>query len=155
MRQAHPISVAAIIVGVIAVVTAVLGLCYNAMGVMSAMRGAFNPMLRQNDLPYFYPAFFIMSGICVFCYVVLLVCGVDLIRSRLRWSRLVILVLLFEVGYFFAVGSMWLESTIGYSVAAASGVANGGLVAQYIILFPIWGPLVLWWAKSRQAAAAA
>jgi hypothetical protein len=155
MRQTpthHPVSVPAVIVGVVAILTAIFGLYYNAMSTISALHGAFDPMLKKGDEPYFYQAFVIMSAICVCCYVILLVCGIDLVRSRLRWSRLVSFLMLFEVVYFFAIGSLWLEPTIGLSVGAATGVANGGLMAQFIILLPLWGPLLLWWARSRQQA---
>ena len=74
------------------------------------------------DLPYFYHAFFIMPGICVVCYFVLMLCSVDLVLSRLRCARLFTLVSLFEVVYFFAVGSFWLESTFeGHSWHSALG----------------------------------
>ncbi|MBC8115028.1 MAG: hypothetical protein H7062_11655 [Candidatus Saccharimonas sp.] len=151
----HRANVPAIIVGVFILLTAFFGLWYNAMSMIGVLAGASDPLLKQFDLPFFYHAYYAMSGICVFCYVVLLVCGVDLIRSRLRWSRLVTLVLVFEMGYFLAVGSLWLEPTIGRSVGAATGVANGGMMAQFIILLPLWGPLLLWWAKSRQQSRAA
>jgi hypothetical protein len=58
-------------------------------------------------------------------------------------------VLLFEVIYFLSVSLLWTRLTSGMSVAAATGVANGGLMVQFVILFPLWGPLVLWWAKKR------
>jgi hypothetical protein len=148
-------NIPSIVVGVFLLLTAAVGLYYNATSTISAFRGDFDPMLKKDDLPYFYHAFFTMSAICIFCYVVLLVCAVDLVRSRLRWSRLVTLILILEVGYFFAVGSLWLEPTIGHSVAAATGVANGGLMAQFIILLPLWGPLLLWWANSRHKLLAA
>ena len=153
MSTAPPVRqliVPAIIVGVLLVLTSLFGLYYNATSMWVALHGAFEPMLQQADEPYFYQAFYVMSGICVCCYVILLICGIDLIRSRLRWSRLTTLVLLFEVGYFFAIGSLWLEPTIGRSVGAATGIANGGMMAQFIILLPIWAPLLLWWAKVRQ-----
>lgn len=140
----------AIVVGVFLLGTATLGLIYNATTMFAALQDAFGPMLLKGDLPYFYLAFIIMSAICVCCYIAILVCGVDLVRSRLRWARLVTLIMVFEVGYFFAVGWLWLEPTIGHSIGAATGVANGGLMAQFLILLPLWAPLVLWWAKSRQ-----
>ncbi|MDZ4657294.1 MAG: hypothetical protein SH868_06905 [Bythopirellula sp.] len=144
------VNVPAILVGVVAIVTSCFGLCYNAMSAFSALSGTFDQLLKQEDLPYFHQAFWIISGVCVICFIMLIACGIDLVRSRLRWSLLVILVLLFEVGYFFAVGSIWLAPNIGQSVAAATGVANGGLMAQFIIFFPLWAPLLLWWAKAKQ-----
>ncbi len=142
-------NVPAIIVGIVAILTSLLGILYSVPIIIGAARGVFEPMLQNGNEPYFYPAFYTMSGICVACYLILFVCGIDLVRSRLRWVRLVTLILLFEVGYFFAVGSLWLEPTIGRSVGAATGVSNGGMMAQYIILFPMWGPLLLWWSKVR------
>jgi len=38
---------------------------------------------------------------------------------------------------------------IGHSVGAASGVANGGLMFQLIILFPIWGGILGFWTKRK------
>jgi hypothetical protein len=151
-RGRLPINIPAIIVGVFAILTALFGLYYNATSLMVAFRGAFDQVVKQDDEPYFYPAFYIMSVVCLLCYVALVVCGFDLVRCRLRWSGLAIFILLLEVGYFFAVGSLWFEPTIGGSVAAATGVANGGLMAQFVILFPLWGPLTLWWARSKQRA---
>lgn len=139
-------NVPAVIVGVFAIGTALLGLSYNAMSVSSALSGVFD----SDDTPYFNEAFFLMSAICVSCQITLLVCGIDLVRSKLRWSRLVTLLLFFELGYVFAVGTLWLEPTIGRSVAAATGVANGGLMFQFFVLLPLWGPLLLWWTKSKE-----
>jgi hypothetical protein len=141
-----------ILVGVVLVIAAGLGLLYNAMTLNAAWAGAFAQLSSDENLPYFYHALGLMSAFCILCYLTLIVCGIDLVRSRLRWSRLVTLILILEVGYFFAVGSLWLEPTIGHSVAAATGVANGGLMVQFAILLPLWAPLVLWWARSREAA---
>lgn len=130
--------------GVTALLTAGLGFTYNAISLAAAFAGAFNGMSAGVRAPYFAGAFFVMSAICICCYLGIVVCAVDLLRLRLRTGRLLVFILLFEIGYFFAVGSMWNEPTVGASVAAATGVANGGMMAQYIILFPIWGPVALW-----------
>jgi len=137
------------IVGVVAVITATLGILYSASTIFSVMQGSASALVDQRDWPYFYQAFFIMSAICMACYLILIVCGINLVRSRLSSSRLVTLVLLFEVGYLFAIGTLWLEPTFGPSIAAATGVANGGMMIQMIILLPLWGPLLLWWANKR------
>lgn len=142
-------NIPAIIVGVVAIVTAILGLLYSALTISTAIQGNFSSLNEEYDLPYFYQALSIMSAICIACYLILIVCGISLVRSRLSSCRLVIFVLLFEVGYIFAIGSLWMEPTFGESIAAATGVANGGMMIQMIILFPLWGPLLLWWAKRR------
>ena len=68
-RGHQPTIVPAIIVGVFSVATALFGLYYNAASSILALRGAFDPMLQQENLTYFYYAFFIMSGICIFVTV--------------------------------------------------------------------------------------
>lgn len=151
----NSVSIPANLVGVVTLGAAFLGLCYNAISSSVVLSGALETPQHRQDLPYFYPAFYVMSGICVTCYIVLLICAVDFVMSRLRYLRLFALVLLFEVLYTFSIGGLWLDPTIGLSVAAATGIANGGMMLQFLCLLPIWGPLVLWWAKSRQHAASA
>ena len=136
-----------VIVGAIIVVTAVLGIGYDAMSGIAALMGAFEPMLQAQGIPYFYHAFAAMSGICVVFYGVLLVCGIDLARSRLRSTMLVTLVFVLEMASFLAIGPLWLHPTVGPSIGAATGVATGGMMIQFLILLPIWAPFVLWWAK--------
>lgn len=145
----------AIVVGVALVLVSCLGLCYNAMTGLAGFAGAFEAMAKKVDLPYFYLAFYSMSGICVLCYGLLLWCGVDLIRSCLRSARLAMLVLGFEVIYFLAIGALWRDPVIGLSVAAATGVANGGMMIQFLTWLPLWAPLLLLWAiASRKAGKA-
>jgi len=136
-------------VGIVGALTATLGLCYNGMTLLSASRGAFSKLDANKELPYFDAAFYGMSAVCVACYVGLLTCSVDLIRTRLRWLHFLIGIFIFEVAYFLAVAAFWLQPTIGRSVGAATGVANGGMMAQLGILFPFWAPIALLWARWR------
>jgi len=136
--------IVAISVGIVTLVTALLGLAYNAMSLFAAFSGAFDQMPDKASMPYFETAFYVMSGICIACYLAMVYCAIGLFRHSRQTGRLLSLILLFEVGFFFAVGSMWREPTVGSSVAAATGVANGGMMAQFVILFPIWAPLALW-----------
>lgn len=136
-----------IIVGCVTTLAAAFGLYYSARSVFFALRGGFSDPAAGKNLAYFFPAFYIMSGICMLCNVLLLVFGFDLLRVRLRWSSYFVGVLLFEVVYFFFIGTFWLVPGVGMSIAAATGVANGGLMAQFIILLPLWVPLVLRWAR--------
>jgi type IV secretory pathway VirB2 component (pilin) len=141
--------ISVMIVGAVGTIAGLLGLCYNGMTLTVAFRGGFSDLVKQHGLSVFYPAFYTMSGICVGCYLLVLACGIALLRGRLRWARFLTGVLLFEVIYFLSVSLLWTRLTSGMSVAAATGVANGGLMVQFVILFPLWGPLVLWWAKKR------
>jgi hypothetical protein len=145
----RPMIVQAVVVGVFAVPTSLFGLYYNATTALMAIRGEFAEVLNEFDAPYFYQAFAVMSAISVLCCVVVLVVGIDLLRSRLRWARLVSLVFLFELIYQFAIGALWLEPRFGRSIGAATGFANGGLMPQFLVLLPIWGPVSLWWGSDR------
>jgi hypothetical protein len=110
-------------------------------------------MLAEHYLPYFYPVFFLMSSIAVACNFGLFVCSIDLICSRLRWSRLVSGILIFEVLYFLSIPTFFSRNpTIGDSVGAAVAVGNGGLAFQFYLLLPFWVPFVLWRLRHKQRA---
>ncbi|MHC4570730.1 MAG: hypothetical protein ACYS0C_01460 [Planctomycetota bacterium] len=134
-----------IAVGVISTVLAVLGLWYNS----SSLFTDFSEFVQEQDIPYFYPAFYTMSAVCIACYSILLICGVQFLRLRTRLLSLFVVVLIFEVIYFFSIGAMWLVPKIGMSVAAATGVANGGLTFQAFVLFPLWAPFLTRWAARK------
>ena len=134
-----------IAVGVVSIVMAASGLSYNLTTVFTD----FGEFSQEDDIPYFGPAFYTMSAICVACYIALLVCGVQFVRLRTRLLSLFIGVLVFEAVYFFSLGPMWLIPGIGMSIAAASGVGNVRLVPQLFLLLPLWGPLLATWAARR------
>jgi hypothetical protein len=137
------------VVALVGILTALFGIYYSGISVFAALGGRFSDLVVRQKLAYFYPAFYGMSGICIVCYLLLLMSGVNLLRAQLRWGWLLTGVLAFEVIYFFGVGALWLFPAIGMSVGAATGVANGGLMAQFLILFPLWAPVVLWWAMRK------
>jgi len=138
-----------VVIAVVALLTALFGLYYNGISMFTAIIGGFSDLTTQHGLSHFYPAFYTMSAVCILCYALLLTCSIALLRSRLRWSRLLTGVLIFEVVYFFVVAVLLKAPTIGLSIAAAMGVANGGLMVQFIILFPLWAPFALRWASRR------
>jgi hypothetical protein len=146
-------NIPAIVVGATILVAAILGLFYNAASAAGAFMGVFDPLIQTQKLTWFYHAFFVMSGICVFCYAVLFACGIDLVRSHLRSTLIVTMIFALEVVYFFSIGPLWLHPTLGHSIGAATGVANGGLMIQFMIALPLWAPIVLWWAKLREETA--
>lgn len=114
---------------------------------MTSFSGAFTSGESRQDTPYFYPAFYIMSAICMGCYALLTIFGVQFIRGRAFHVGWFTTLLLFEIVYFFSLGMLWLAPSIGMSIAAATGVANGGLMAQFLIFFPLWAPLLAFWAQ--------
>lgn len=137
--------IAMMVVGAVSMAAAVMGLWYNA----STLFADFSDLTRELDIPYFYPAFYIMSGLCLLCYISLLICGLQFLRSRANLFRLFVGTVIFEVLYFFAIGILWMIPGIGMSVGAATGVANGGLTFQAVILFPLWAPFLAGWARKR------
>lgn len=134
-----------ITVGIVSIAVAAIGLFYN----LNTLFTDFSELRQDNDTPFFYPAFYTMSAICIGCYIILLICGVQFVRLRTGLLRLFVAVIIFEVVYFFSIGVMWLAPKIGMSVGAATGVANGGLMFQAFILFPLWAPIIAGWAAKR------
>lgn len=134
-----------IAVGIVAIAMAGLGLSYN----LTTLSADFSSVVEEHSIPHFYPAFYAMSAICIACFIALLICGVQFVRLRTSLLRLFMGVIIFEIAYFFSIGAMWLIPKIGMSIAAASGVANGGLMCQAFILFPLWAPFVAWRAAKQ------
>lgn len=146
-QAARRVLIPAVIVGGTTVLAAATGLLFSASILWTVLGGGLDSLQSEHDVPYFRAAFFVMWTIGVACLVTLTVCGIDFLRSNLRWARLATMIFLFEVGYIFAVGSLWMLPVYGMSIAAATGVANTGLMVQFIILLPLWGPLMLLWAR--------
>jgi len=137
------------LVGVAAILLAVLGLLYNAMTVTLLLGDH-----GDEETPYFRQAFFVMSAVCVACYVVIAFCGIQFVRQRPGGVWLFGGILILEMLYFMfiSVGSvvfMFWRQDMAAGIAGAMGVANGGLSPQLLTLFPLWAPLVAGWAARR------
>jgi len=131
-------------VGMVSILLALLGLFYNGL----SLSANFSQFHDDRDVPFFYPAFYTMSAICILCFVLLLVLGIQFIRIKLGAVRVFVFLVVFEVLYILAIGPMWLLPSVGHSIAAATGVANGGMMFQAFILFPVWAiPASLWAAR--------
>lgn len=141
--------IAAVVLGIVSILCATLGLFYNACSIYPILSGAFQMLIDDEKLAHFYPVFYIMSAVCVACYLILFFCGVEFLRSRFRFTWLFVAVLAFEVIYFFSIGACWLLPDLGHSIGAATGIANGGLMFQFMILFPLWGAVLALWTKRR------
>ena len=130
------------VIGLISIILAGLGLWYNS----KTLFADYSDVFTDRSIPYFYPAFYTMSAICIICYVVLIIIGIQFLRLRTGLRRIFAGVLIFEFIYFFSLGFLWLPPDIGRSIGAATGVANGGLMLQAFILFPLWAPFAVGWA---------
>lgn len=132
--------------GVASIILAGCGLWYNLIG-LGASFGA------DANTPYFWHAYYTMTAICMACYLSLLFIAIQFIRLKTSWFKAFVCVVVFEVAYFFGIGIIsmsvfWSSPDLVLSVAAAFGVANGGLMFQFGTLFPIWGPLWGRWATT-------
>lgn len=137
-------------VGIVAGMLALLGLWYNASYLRVGLTGGFSEVVKKYNIPHFYGAYYTMTAVCVLCHLLLLFCGVQLVRMRTRVFPFFVGVLAFEVAYFLIIMAVcWTLPGLGPSVGAAMGVANGGLVLQAIIAFPLWAPFAAGWAKGR------
>jgi len=143
------VRIALTIVGIVAILCGLAGLAYNFSGVYALVVRQYHEF--DPEAPYFEHAYYVMTGICTACYMLLLFTGVQLIRRKLTWVWVFVGVQIFEVVYFFSIAFLWISAIafpeLGHSVAAATGVANGGLMLQFLILFPLWGSVLALLAK--------
>lgn len=145
---------ALLVLGFATCAIAVECLMYN----LGTMRVDFSSMPMVADQPYFDQAFRIMSGICITLYVLLFAIGVQFIRGKTGVWPLLMFLLILEFFYFMSLSAMWMSTEYGMSIAAATGVANGGMMYQIGWWYPIWAPVVAFFAsrsleRSRVASA--
>jgi hypothetical protein len=135
-------------IGIVAIVLGGLGMWYN----VNTLFADYSDLVNQ-ETPYFYHSFYLMSGVCFLCYVGLIACGIQFVRGAVGVVGLFIGILVFESMYLIALGLVWAALTsylsLGLSVGAATGVANGGLMFQFFILFPLWGSVAAYWARHK------
>jgi hypothetical protein len=136
------------LVGVASLVMAGFGVFYT----LSYLAVLYSASPTQDE-PYFREAYYTMVSICFIWYVLLVFFGVQFWRLRTESRFWFLGLLIAEIAYFLSIGRLWrLENQdIAMSIGAATGVANGGLVAQAITLFPIWAPVIVFWAHSNNA----
>jgi len=141
------------IVGSLAILAAAFGFWYNFESFAAFQSGAFDDAGLATETPYFHQAFLTMSGVCVACYAVLAICGIQFLRleSGLWWLFAVASAV--EVLFFFVVGASWLDPTYGPGIGAATGVSGGGFTAQWVVFFPVWAPIVVWFAHRKSGRA--
>lgn len=133
-------------VGIVAVLLAAGGVLYTATSLYTVASGGIDELAVEAGTLYVHSAFYAMATICLFFYAVVLICGVQFIRLRSSLWWLFSVVLVAEVAFHFLVGWLWSHPTLGESIAGASGISSGGLVLQFVVLFPLWAPIVVWFA---------
>ena len=136
-------------IGIISVITALFGLWYNGSTLLVAFSGAFNDDKTTEEMPYLLPAFYTMSAVCIICYILLAIFGYQLIRGRYQNIPKFVAVVIFEAVFFFSTALLWLVPNVGLSIGGATGIAMGGLMAQFFILFPLWAPPLAIWGRRQ------
>ena len=137
-------------VGIIAILLAIGGLLYTAASLYAVASGGIDQLAVEASTPYVHTAFYVMASTCVAFYAVLLLCGIQFVRLRSSLWWLFLGLLVAEVIYYLLVGWLWSHSTLGNSIAGASGISSGGLVLQFVLLFPLWAPIIVWLSRRSQ-----
>ena len=136
------------IVGVASIFIAVGGIAYNVV-YFTALIGA----SEVNEHPYFHAAYYTMVAICFLFYVTIIWFGISFIKLKLKYWYIYALLFVVEYLYFSSIGYFWAieNEAISSSIAAATGVANGGLVLQFFSGIFIWGPILIFlaWLSNR------
>jgi hypothetical protein len=132
------------LVGTVVIACAVLGLLYNGAGLQAVASGALEEAAVAGSYPYLYHFYFLFSAICIGCFIALVICGLRLVRLVLSPIWPFVVVLAIECGIVFLTGRLWSHGEYGPSAAAATGIAQGGLMPQFAIFLPLWAPLVAW-----------
>ena len=106
----------------------------------------------DGETPYFREAYYTMVAVCLTFYVLLAFFGVQFLQLKTRLRFWFLSLLIAELIYIPLLGLLWRldDERIAMSIAAATGVANGGLVAQGVTLFPIWATVIVFWAHSNR-----
>ena len=139
------------IVGVAVVACSAFGLLYNAFTLFRAASGSLEAPILESA-PYRYQAFYLLSLLCVASYIALLISGIQFIRLSFSFFWLFAVALAVEVGLFWLTGRLWLHPKYGMSIAAATGIAEGGLFPQLYTYLPLWAPILvlLAWLSLRR-----
>lgn len=137
--------------GIASLACAALGLLYNLATVSAALSGALEEIETEvgQELPGFHLVFYTMWSICTAFYLGLLLCGVQFLRLKVNYTFGFALIQLLEVLYVLLIGVLWGHAENGATIAAATGVANGGLMIQFFVLLPLWGPIAAFLARGR------
>ncbi len=133
-------------VGIASIFTAICGIWYT----IKVLWLLHSNIPSDSEAPYFAPFLYAMSLICMSFYISLLFFGIQFLRLRTELYLLFIGTVVLEVGYFCFVAAFWTFPipTVAFSIAAATGI-NAGLLFQFLILFPLWAPFTVVWARRR------
>ena len=135
--------------GVLNLLFAILGLIPSGISGATVM---FQGLAAMPDAPYEIPAFAVMWSVTVCCLVGLAIIGADFLSGRARLAPWFSGLLAFEVVWTVLPGLLWRVWTpewrpVAMSIAAATGIANGGIMVQWFVFYPVWGIFAARWVK--------
>lgn len=128
------------IVGWVSLICAAFGLLYSASSGYAVATGALDGVEVEFSAPYTKQAFLVITLVFSAMFLILGWCGLQFVRLRTFVWPYFTGVLVLEVVAYLLIGLLWNHAQYGMSIAAATGAA-GGVVPQYFILLPIWGPI--------------
>lgn len=101
-----------------------------------------------SEYPYLKLSYAIMAGVNALFFAALCILGGTLFMQKKAYTKWLVGLIAIEIIYMSLVGASWgyLEPEYSSSVAAATGIANGGMMIQAISGFVLWGPLILWYS---------
>ncbi len=143
------ISIAFRSVGVLCLLFSLFGFSYNYLTFSRDLSGLAKEVGVEINEQYFINSYYIMTAVCITVFSLLAINGIQLIRQKPKWAIILLLISFIEIAYYLILSYLWQHSEYGLSVAAATGIANGGLSPQIFSLFILWGPAIAYWARTK------
>lgn len=136
-----------VFIGIVSIIVSILGFSYNIYIFTTDISELNTKIVPDFDMAYFKVAFYAMSAVCIAIFTALTITGIQLIRGKSLWAYALLAIMLFEVAYYVVIGQLLPHPVYGESINSATGIANGGLMVQLFILFPLWAPIMAVWTR--------
>lgn len=138
--------------GVLDLLFGTIGLFFSAAAVFAFFRPAASELRAETaEAPFAVEAFVVGAALAASCFVALLGIGIAFLRGSVRWVPAFGVVLLVELALTVLppLAAARGGGPVLTSVARTAGLATGGLVMQWFVLFPLWGFFAARWARDR------
>lgn len=122
---------------------AVLGLTASAWIATSTVRGKFDK--TAPDLKSFRQSIYVFSLLSLLFNSLLGLLAAQILIGETPTWWVFLGTLILPLCQMCFIGHLWRKGNA--SLAAATGIGNIGLVFPYLCLLPIWGPMILWFAR--------
>ena len=132
-----------VFVGSSSLAMAILGTSFN----LSLLYAGEPTTIQDVNQAYFINAFYTMTTTCIIFFAILFITGIQLIRGKIFWANILLLIAVIGFIYIFAIGELWLHPACGSAIAAATGIANSALFLQVLTLYIFWAPALAIYVK--------